>query len=100
MLIIFQIFNRFSAAIKIVIFKEFVWGKVKYGYVEQIPSYNDSFYMFSYPGWSVFLQEEENVLDHVSYCLWKYHWVIFWQHPLSYQTLHVILHFLFPEQMH
>lgn len=50
MLIIFQIFNRFSAAIKIVIFKEFVWGKVKYGYVEQIPSYKDSFYMFSYPG--------------------------------------------------
>lgn len=100
MLIIFQIFNRFSAAIKIVIVKELVRGKVKYGYVEKIPSYKDSFYMVSYPGWSVFLQEGENILDQVSYCLWKYHCVIFWQYPLNCQTLHVILHFLFPEQMH
>lgn len=45
MLIISQIFNRFSTAIKIGIFKELVRGKVKYGYVEQIPSYKDSFHM-------------------------------------------------------
>lgn len=68
MLIIFQIFNRFSTAVKIRIFKELVSRKVKYGYVEQIPSYKDSFYMVSYPGSSVFLQEE-NILDHISNCI-------------------------------
>lgn len=68
MLIIFQIFNRFSTPVKIFIFKELVRGKVKCGYVEQIPSYKDSSYMVSYPGSSVFQQEEENVLDqHISY---------------------------------
>lgn len=98
MLIISQIFNRFSTAIKIGIFKELVRGKVKYGYVEQIPSYKDSFHMVSYPGSSVFLQEEENVLDHISYCIWNYYCLILWQYSLNCQTLHVILHFLLPEQ--
>lgn len=46
MLIIFQIFNRFSTPIKILIFKELVRGKVKCGYVEQIPSYKISFTWF------------------------------------------------------
>lgn len=69
MLIIFQIFNRFSAAIKIGIFKELVRGKVKYCYVEQILSCKNTFYTVSYPGSSVFLQEKENILDHISYCI-------------------------------
>jgi len=47
MLIIFHIFNRFSTAIKIGFFKELVRVKVNYGYVEQIPSYKDYFYMVS-----------------------------------------------------
>lgn len=100
MLIIFQIFSRFSTAIKIGIFKELGRGKVKYGYVEQILLYKDSFYMVSYPGSSVFLQEGENVLDHISYCIWNDYCLILWQYSLNCQTLHVILHFLLPEQTH
>lgn len=99
MLIIFQIFNRFSTAIKTGIFKELVKGKVKYGYVEQIPSYKYSFYMASYPGSSVFQQEEENVLDHhISYCICNDYCLILRQYSLNCQTLHGILHFLLPEQ--
>lgn len=49
-LIIFQIFTRFSTPIKIFVFKELVRGKVKCGYVEQIPSHKKFFYMVSYAG--------------------------------------------------
>lgn len=45
--------------------------------------------MVSYPGWSVFLQEEENVLDHISYCLWKCHCEIFWEYPLVNIAYHI-----------
>lgn len=80
MMIIFQIFNRFSTVIKIGIFKEFVRGKVKYGYVEQIPSYKDAFYIVSYPGSSVFLQEEENGLHHISSYIWNSYCLILQQY--------------------
>lgn len=45
-LIIFQIFTRFSTPIKIFVFKELVRGKVKCGYVKQIPSHKNSFTWF------------------------------------------------------
>lgn len=87
MLIIFQIFNRFSTAIEIGIFKELVRGKVKYGYVEQISSYKDLFLHGFLPRIiSLSARRGECFVSHFLLHL-KLLFLILWQYSPNCQTL-------------